>query len=78
MSQPTKTQGQVLSYIYFYTKVNRRPPAEANIAAYFGTTPPSTHQMIVRLEKDGFIARTPGAARSITVLLKAEELPTLE
>ena len=75
---PTKKQGQVLSYIYYYTKINRRPPAEADIASHFGLTGPSAHQMIVRLEKSGFIARTPGMARSISVLLRVEELPALE
>lgn len=75
---PTKKQGQVLAYIYYYTKINRRPPAEADIAAFFGLTGPSTHQMIARLERNGLIARTPGMARSISVRLKVEELPALE
>jgi len=75
---PTKKQGQVLAYIYYYTKINRRPPAEADIASFFGLTGPSAHQMILRLGKSGFIARTPGMARSISVLLKSGELPALE
>lgn len=78
MPKPSRKQGQVLSYIYYYTKINRRPPAEADIAAYFGTTGPSTHQMVVRLESGGLISRTPGTARSIQVLLPASELPALE
>ena len=77
-AKPTKKQGQVLSYLYYYTKINRRPPAEADIAAYFGMTWPSAHQMIVRLETNGFISRTPGVARSVRVLLKTAELPPLE
>lgn len=74
----SQKQGQALAYIYYYTKVNRRPPAEADIAAYFGITWPSAHQMIVRLERNGFISRIPGAARSIQVLVPANELPALE
>lgn len=77
-SKPSQKQGQVLAYIYHYTKINRRPPAEADIGAFFGTTGPSTHQMIIRLENGGFIARTPGAARSIEVLLPLSDLPALE
>lgn len=78
MPKLSQKQGQVLSYIYYYTKINRRPPAEADIAAYFGTTGPSTHQMIVRLESGGFISRTPGTARSIVVRVPVSELPALE
>ena len=35
----TETQGQYLAFIYHYGKVNRRPPAEADIQAFFGVTP---------------------------------------
>lgn len=75
---PNHQQGQVLAYVYYYTKVNRRPPAEADIATYFRVTAPSAHQMVLRLERNGFISRTPGAARSIQVLLPVDELPNLE
>ncbi len=74
----SQKQGQVLAYIHYYTKVNRRPPAEADIATYFVMTPPSAHQMVVRLERNGFISREPGTARSIRVLLPASRLPALE
>ena len=78
LAKPTKRQGQVLAYIHYYTKINRRPPAEADIAAYFAMTCPSAHQMVIRLGANGFIARTPGVARSIRVLLRMTELPALE
>ncbi len=77
-TQPSRKQGQVLAYIYYYTKINRQSPAEADIGAYFGKTAPSTHQMIIRLEDGGFISRTPGAARTIEVLLPVSALPALE
>ena len=44
---------------------------------HFRTTPPTIHQMILTLEKKGFISRTPRAARSIRVLLSQEQVPDL-
>jgi repressor LexA len=45
---------------------------------YFRVTPPSVHQMILTLERRGFITREPGRARSIRVLVPPEQLPELE
>lgn len=73
----TEKQGQYLAFIYYYTKINRRPPAEADIQRYFAVTPPTVHQMILKLETEGFIKRVPGQARSIEVLLSPEQLPYL-
>lgn len=36
----TPRQGQFLAFIYYYTKVNGRPPAEADIQRYFQVTAP--------------------------------------
>ncbi len=47
----TERQGQYLSFIYNYTKINGRPPAEADIQRYFRVTSPTVHQMIVTLEQ---------------------------
>ena len=74
----TQLQGQYLAFIAAYTKVIGRPPAEAEMQRYFKVTPPSVHQMILTLEKRGLIARTPGQARSIEVLVPRERLPVLE
>jgi repressor LexA len=74
----TAKQGQYLAFIYYFTKVNGRAPAEADMQHYFGTTPPSVHQMVLTLERSGLIARTPGAARSIRLLLDRASLPDLE
>ena len=74
----TSKQGQHLAFIYFYTKVNRRPPAEADMQRYFGVTPPSVHQMVLTLELNGFIERVPGQGRSIRLLIPREQLPDLE
>lgn len=73
----TSTQGQYLAFLYAYTQLNRRPPAERDVQEYFQVTAPSVHQMILTLERLGFIRRTPGAARSITLLLPPESLPIL-
>jgi repressor LexA len=77
-SDYTRRQGQFLAFIYYYTKVNGRPPAEADMQRYFQVSPPSVHQMVVTLERRGFIARVPGQGRSIRLLLPREKLPDLE
>lgn len=73
----TPRQGQYLAFIDAYSKLNRRPPAEADIQSYFQVSPPSVHQMILTLESLGLIARTPREARSIRLLISPEELPKL-
>jgi repressor LexA len=73
----TTLQGQYLAFIHYYTKLNGVPPAETDMRRYFGTTPPTIHQMVLTLEKKGFISRTPGMARSIRLLLPKEQLPDL-
>jgi DNA-binding MarR family transcriptional regulator len=73
----TPKQGQYLAFIDAYTRVNRRPPAEADIKRHFGVTPPSVHQMILALERAGLIRRQPGVPRSIEVLVPPEDLPVL-
>jgi DNA-binding MarR family transcriptional regulator len=74
----TPTQGQYLAFIDAYTRVNLRPPAEADIQRRFGVTPPSVHQMILALERAGLIRRQPGMPRSVEVLVPPEQLPVLE
>jgi SAM-dependent methyltransferase len=74
----TQRQGQYLAFIYQYTRVHGQPPAEADMQLFFQTSPPSVHQMVIRLEERGLIARVPGQPRTIKVLLPARELPELE
>jgi LexA DNA binding domain len=73
----TKKQGQYLAFIYNYSKIHGRAPAEMDLQQYFQTAPPTVHQMIKTLELSGFIERTPGQARSIRLLVRPEHLPTL-
>ena len=71
----TQKQGEYLAFIYWYTRVNRRAPAQADIQHYFQATPPSVHNMVVKLHEAGLIERSPGEPRSIKVLISPDELP---
>lgn len=73
----TDKQGQYLAFIDAYTRVNGRPPAEADLQHHFRVSPPSVHQMVLILERAGLIRRQPGLARSIEVLVAPERLPVL-
>jgi len=73
----TATQGQYLAFIYAYTRVLGRPPAEADMQRHFKVTAPSVHQMVLTLERNGLVKREPGVARSIQILLAPEALPIL-
>jgi repressor LexA len=78
MKKPyTEKQGQYLAFIYYYSKIHGRAPAEAEIQQYFRVSPPSVHQMILTLEARGLIERTPGQGRSIRLSIPREELPDL-
>jgi len=74
----TEKQGQYLAFIYTYSHMFRRPPAETDMQRHFQVSPPSVHQMIVTLERNGLIRRQPGAARSIEILVAPEDIPILD
>jgi DNA-binding MarR family transcriptional regulator len=74
----TERQGQYLAFICAYRKLNRRPPAQTDIQRYFGVSPPTVHQMVLTLERNGLLHRVPGASRSIEVLVAPELLPPLK
>ncbi len=78
MARFTKLQGQYLSFIQAYTKIHGVAPAEADMQTYFRVTPPSVHQMILTLEKNGLISRIPRKGRSIALLVPREDVPALE
>ena len=52
----TQTQGQYLAFIYAYSRIFKRPPAEADMRRHFDVTAPSVHQMVMSLEKAGLIS----------------------
>jgi repressor LexA len=73
----TAKQGQYLAYIHLYTRLHRRSPAETDMQEYFRVSPPSVHQMVLTLERAGFIRRQPRTARSIELLVDPNQLPDL-
>jgi DNA-binding MarR family transcriptional regulator len=74
----TAKQGQYLAFIHAYRRLHGRAPAEADIQRFFRVSPPSVHQMILKLEQVGLITRQPGVARSITLAVDPKLLPELE
>ena len=74
----TEKQGQYLAFIYAYSRIFRRPPAEADMQRHFRVSPPSVHQMALTLERVGLIRRQPGVSRSIELLIAPENLPVLK
>ena len=74
----TPRQGQYLAFIYAYTQLLGRPPAEADLQRHFRVTPPSVHQMVLTLERAGLIRRQPRTARSIELLTDPKALPVLQ
>ena len=72
----TLRQGQYLAFIFYYTRVNKRPPAEVDIQNYFGVSSASTHQMVSVLVEKGLINKERGKARSMSVLIEQDQLPT--
>jgi len=60
MTKLTEKQGQYLAFIATYIKMNGRAPAEVDMQRYFRVTPPTVHQMVVKLESLGVITRKAG------------------
>ncbi len=73
----TDKQGQYLAFIHTYVLLNRRPPSEADIQAFFCVTPPTVHSMIMQLEQRGLLRRQPRQARSIELIVATDEIPPL-
>jgi DNA-binding MarR family transcriptional regulator len=73
----TEKQGQYLAFIYTYSHMFRRPPAETDMQRHFQVSPPSVHQMVVTLERNGLIRRQPGVPRSIEILVAPQDIPVL-
>ena len=65
---PNATQARYLDYIEAYTKLHRQSPSQLEIQKYLQVAAPTVHQMILRLEKLGFLTRVPGQARSLKVV----------
>jgi len=74
----TEKQGQYLAFIHTYVLLNRQAPAETDFQRFFMVSAPAVHQMIVALERRGWIARVPGRPRSIQLLVSPDRLPALQ
>jgi Mn-dependent DtxR family transcriptional regulator len=74
----THKQGQYLAFIYYYTKVNGRAPAEADMQTYFRVAASSVHTMVLTLAAKGLIERIPQRGRTLRLLIPREQLPDLE
>jgi len=68
----TVRQGEYLAFIHSYTTKVGVSPSLEDIARHFGTAPPNVNGMIKTLVRRGLLSRTPGAARSLRVLVPAE------
>lgn len=78
MATFTHRQGQFLAFICSYRLLHRQGPAELDMVNFFRVTPPSVHQMVVKLEELGLITREPGVPRSARIAIPTEEVPELE
>jgi hypothetical protein len=58
-----------LAFIYAYTHVLGRPPAEADLQRHFGVSPLSVHQMVLTLERTGLIDESPESLAASTCWL---------
>ena len=70
--------GRIRHTVVFTLSHPEGSPAEADFQRFFCVTPPSVHQMIIQLERLVLIRRTPRQARSIELLVPADQLPTLQ
>ena len=67
--RPTRRQSEYLAFISRYIQRFGRAPAESDIQRHFLVSAPSVHQMMLMLERRGFITRQPGIPRSTRVCL---------
>src|SRR5690242_6588554 len=74
----TAKQGQYLALIHAYRCLHGQAPAEADTLRFFRVSPPSVHQMILKLEQAGLITRQPGIARSIAPAIDPKASPELD
>jgi DNA-binding MarR family transcriptional regulator len=72
----TEKQGQYLAFIYTYSHMFRRPPAETDMQRHFQVSPPSVHQMIVTLERNGLFAVNPASPEAFRSSLLPRTCPS--
>ena len=75
MTAITKRQGEFLAFILRYTQKHGIALSYEDMATHFGISSPSVNGMMKTLERHGFISRVPGAARTVRVEVRPEDLP---
>ena len=66
-------QERVMEFIRRYVASNQQPPTIAEIGRYFQmTSSASVHAIVVALEDEGLITRTPHVARGIALTSKGQ------
>ena len=66
-------RNQRFSLTVFCRAAQAPAPAEIDMQGYFKVSPPSVLNMVLTLEREGFIRPQPGVARSIEMLIEPEE-----
>lgn len=56
----TELQGQYLAYFHQCVTLNGCALSEAGMQRFFQVTPPTVYQMVLTLERRGFMRRIPG------------------
>lgn len=74
----TDRRDRYLAFIQSPTKLNRRPPAVAEMQVHFRVSSLIQHRMILNPDHDRLIERIPGQPRNIRMLVNPEPLPTKE
>ena len=72
----TEKQGQYLAFIYAYSRMFRRPPAEADMQRHFRVSPPSVHQMVLTLERAGLSDANPASPEASNSSLPQKTCPS--
>jgi Mn-dependent DtxR family transcriptional regulator len=65
-----------LAFIYTYSHMFRRPPAETDMQRHFQVSPPSVHQMIVTLERMASLGVNPASAEASKSSLLRKTCPS--
>ena len=72
--EPTRRQREYLEFIARYRFRFGVSPAESDIERHFLVSAPSVNQMVQTLERRGFITRTRGIPRSISIVDRTHHL----
>ena len=72
----TPKQAAYLDFIQSYIEAYGTGPTWREMQAFFHVTPPPVQQIVIELERKGYITREPGKARSIRVVQRVPQADT--